>query len=82
MHVKPHGGPTQEYMKCSTCEEFHVNSPLVFTLRCKSVQKLCICDYEKRNDYKSAVMARWEALHFPPTGFVSTTCHARASTCG
>ena len=38
---------------------YHVLSP-----SCKSLQKLYICDHEKSNDHKSAVMARWESLHF------------------
>ena len=68
MHVRLHSGPTHGYMKCFTCEEFHVN-----------LQKLYICDHDKSNDHKSMVTARWEALHFPPTGLVFITHHACAS---
>lgn len=30
MHMRPYGGPTHGYMKCSTYKKFHVNSPWVF----------------------------------------------------
>ena len=36
MHMRPHGGPTHDYMKCSICKEFHVNSPWVLSAGCKS----------------------------------------------
>ena len=40
------------------------------------MQKLFAHNHENNNDHKSGV-ARGEALHFPPSGSMSITCHVQ-----
>ena len=69
MHTRPHGEPTRACMECYVCEEFCTNSPWGLGVGCKSMQNSFMCDHEKNDEHKFAV-AKWEALHFPPTSLV------------
>ena len=69
--MRPHGGPTHGYMRCFACEEFHVNSPWGLRIGFKICKNHPYVTMTKQ--WSQIALARWEALHFPPTGLVSIT---------